>query len=315
MTQTPTDSMELPRFCGVPTFMRLPQAEDPEGLDAAVFGIPSDSGAPYRTGARFGPNAIRDMSVMLRPINPYRDLLHVFDHLKVADLGDTPVVPGYVPDTFAAIEAFVAPLARAGVISCAFGGDHSVSLPHLRAVAAQRGPLALVHFDAHTDTWDTYFGQKRDSAGTPFRRAAEENLVDPARSIQLGMRGSLFSPTDLSQSLDLGFDVVTTDDMMASSASVLADRIVARVGGAPVFLSFDMDVVDPAFAPGVQTPEAGGPSGFEMLNLLRQLQGLNLVACDVVETNPLYDGPGKITSLLAATVMAELLALMADTRR
>ena len=314
MSQIPTDSMELPRFCGVPTFMRLPQADGRRGLDAAVFGIPSDSGAPYRTGARFGPNAIREMSVMLRPINPYRNLLNVFERLTIADLGDTPVVPGYVPDTFAAIEGFVAPLARAGVISCAFGGDHSVSLPHLRAVAAERGPMALVHFDAHTDTWDTYFGQKRDSAGTPFRRAADERLVDPTRSIQIGMRGSLFSPRDLSQSTDLGFDVVTTDEMMGGPASALAERIASRVGDAPVFLSFDMDVIDPAFAPGVQTPEAGGPSAFEILRLLRTLKDLNLVACDVVEANPLYDGPGKITALLAATVMAEILALIADTR-
>ncbi|QIE45306.1 agmatinase [Pseudohalocynthiibacter aestuariivivens] len=315
MTANPTDSMELPRFCGIPTFMRLPQATGTDGLDAAIFGIPSDSGAPYRTGARFGPNAIREMSVMLRPINPYRDMLNVFDHLRVADLGDTPVVPGYLEETFTAIERFASNIADAEVLSCAFGGDHSVSLPHLRAVARARGTVALIHFDAHSDTWDTYFGERRDSAGTPFRRAAEENLVDPSKSIQIGLRGSLFSPTDISQSRDLGFEVVDADELLLSSVDALADRIAARVGDAPVFLSFDMDVADPAFAPGVQTPEVGGPSSFEILRLLRQLKGINLVGCDVVETNPLYDGPGKITALLAATVMAELLALAAHMRR
>jgi agmatinase len=185
----------------------------------------------------------------------------------------------------------------------------------LRSVARKHGPLALVHFDSHSDTWDSYFAGKRYSAGTPFRRAVEEDIVDPSHSIQIGMRGSLFSPTDVSQSVELGYEVLTTDDVFELGAVKLAERVAARTAGRPVFLTFDIDFVDPAAAPGVQTPESGGFSAHETLTILRKLHDINLVGCDVVETNPLYDGPGQITSLLAATVMAELLALLADGRR
>lgn len=311
----PVDSLKLPRFCGVPTFMRLEQNASLEGIDAAILGIPSDSGAPYRTGARFAPNAIRAMSVMLRPINPYRGGVNIFEELRIRDVGDCGVVPGYLEETYRQIEEAVAAIVAAGVVPMSLGGDHSVTLPQLRAVAAKHGPLALVHFDSHSDTWDSYFAGKRYSAGTPFRRAVEEDIVDPAHSIQIGLRGSLFSPTDVSQSIDLGYEVLTTDDVFALGADKLAERVALRTAGRPVFLTFDMDFVDPSAAPGVQTPEAGGFSAHETLTILRKLDGIDLVGCDVVETNPLYDGPGQITSLLAATVMAELMALLADSRR
>ncbi|WP_102960081.1 agmatinase [Mangrovicella endophytica] len=314
MSVLPIDSLETPRFCGIPTFMRLPQATSLDGLDGAVIGLSSDSGSPFRTGARFGPNAMRAMSIMLRPINPYRGGINVFERLRLADAGDAAVVPGYQEETLARLEQSVSAIVDAGLIPFGMGGDHSVTLAELRAVAKRHGPLALVQFDSHSDTWDKYFAGKRYSAGTPFRRAVEEAIVSPEHSIQIGLRGSLFTPTDISQSLDLGYDVVTTDAMFEMGIAALADRIAERTAGRPTFVTFDMDFVDPAYAPGVQTPEAGGPSARETLALLRAMKGLNLVGCDVVELNPLFEGPSQITALLAATVMAELMALVAETR-
>jgi agmatinase len=250
------------------------------------------------------------MSVMLRPINPYRGGIDIFQALRVADLGDAPVVPGYQETTLEALERAVHAVVACGAQPVLLGGDHSVSLPALRAVARQQ-KLALVHFDSHTDTWDRYFADKRYSAGTPFRRAVEEGLIDPARSIQIGMRGSLFRPDDVSQSEALGYQVVTTDRMFELGLAETARLIEDRVGDAPCYLTFDLDFVDPASAPGVQTPEAGGPTAREVLSLLRAIGRLNLRGADVVETNPLYDGPGQVTALLAATVAAEILALMA----
>jgi agmatinase len=314
MTVLPTDSLETPRFCGVPTFMRLPQATTLQGLDAAIIGLPSDSGGPYRTGARFAPNAVRAMSVMLRPINPYRGNINIFEELRVADVGDANVVPGYEIESLERIEESVAALAAAGIVPFGIGGDHSITLAELRALSKVHGPIALVHFDSHTDTWDKYFAGKKYSAGTPFRRGVEEAIIDPACSIQIGMRGSLFQKNDISQSIDLGYDVLTTDEALDLGPKALAKRIARRVAGKPVFISFDMDFVDPSAAPAVQTPEAGGPTARETLQILRALHDINLVGCDVVEANPLYDSTGQITALLAATVMAEFLALLASQR-
>jgi agmatinase len=307
----PVDSLDSPRFCGVPTFMRLPEARPGDRMDAAILGLPSDSGAPYRTGARFGPGAIRAMSVMLRPINPYRGHVNVFERLAIADAGDASVVPGYLEDTFVRLEAAIDALVGSGVVPIALGGDHSVSLAALRSLARAHGPLSLVHFDAHSDTWRSYFAGKTISAGTPFRRAVEEGIVDPGSSIQLGMRGSLFRADDVSQSVDLGYAVLTTDEIMALGADAVADRVAGRVGDRPVYLTFDLDFVDPSGAPGVQTPEAGGPTTREALAFLRALPSMRLVGGDVVEVNPLYDGPGQITALLGATVALELLSLLA----
>lgn len=314
MSVLPTDSLSTPRFVGLATFMRIAAASELTGLDAAIIGLPSDSGAPFRTGARMAPNALRAMSVMLRPINPWRGNLNVFDVLKVADAGDASVVPGYQLESLAAMERALDALVSAEVAPFAIGGDHSVSLPALRALAKRHGPLALVHFDSHTDTWDSYFGGQRYSAGTMFRRAVEEGLVDTSKSIQIGMRGSLFVAEDVSQSEDLGYQVLTTDDVMAVTPEALADLIAGRTGGHPVYLSFDLDFVDPAYAPGVETPECGGPGAHQALSILRALHSLNLAGCDVVELNPLYDGPGQITALLGATVLAECLAILAEAK-
>ena len=315
MSVLPIDSLETPRFAGVPTFMRLAQATTLTGLDGVVLGLPSDSGSPYRTGARFGVNAVRAMSVMLRPINPYRGGINVFERLSLADAGDAAVVPGYQEET----------LERARGIggSGGRGRGHAV-LPRRRPFRLARRPCApwpsgtarsrssnsILTATPGTNT----FAGKRYSAGTPFRRAVEEGLVAPEHSIQIGLRGSLFQPHDISQSLDLGYEVVTTDEMFAIGLPALADRIAARAAGRPAYLTFDMDFCDPSAAPGVQTPEAGGPTARETLTLLRLLKDIDLVACDVVEVNPLFDGPGQITALLAATVMAELMALKASTR-
>jgi agmatinase len=315
MTVLPIDSLRTPRFCGIPTFMRLPLATSLVGLDAAIIGLPSDSGGPSRTGARFAPNAIRGISAMLRPVNPYRGNINIFETLTTADVGDAAVVPGYEEESLAALEESVRTLIDANVTPFAIGGDHSVTLAELRAVASRFGPLALIQFDSHTDTWDSYFAGKRYSAGTPFRRAVEEELVTPAHSIQIGMRGSLFQVTDISQSLALGYDVLTCDQIFEIGVQAVADRIAARTAGRPCFITFDMDFVDPGSAPGVQTPESGGPTSRETLLVLRRLHDLHLVGCDVVEMNPLYDDPGQTTALLAATVMAELLALSASGKQ
>lgn len=314
MSVLPVDSLSTPRFVGLPSFMRLPLATSLQDLDAAIIGLPCDSGAPYRTGARFAPNALRAMSVMLRPINPSRGNINVFDVLRVADVGDANVVPGYEVESLIHLEWAVSAVVDAGVIPCGIGGDHSVSLAALRAVARRHGPLGLIHFDSHPDTWDSYFDGKRYSAGTIFRRAVEEDIVDPARSIQVGLRGSLFQHSDISQSVDLGYRVITCDEMFELGLKEVARLIAERARPGPAYASFDLDFVDPAYAPGVETPECGGPSAREALALIRMIRGVTLVGFDVVELNPLYDGPGQITALLGATVMAELLALIAQER-
>ena len=313
-TNLPIDSLGTPRFCGVPSFMRLPLAEQLEGLDAAVLGLPADSGSPFRTGARFGPNAIRAMSVMLRPINPYRGGLDVFAALRVADAGDASVVPGYQEETLAALEGAVSRLVAGGVIPLCLGGDHSVSLPALRALARRHGALSLVHFDSHTDTWDRYFADKRHSAGTPFRRAVEEGLVDPTRSIQIGMRGSLFRSDDVGQSEALGYAVLTTDQLSAMGIAAVANAVAERVGRAQCYLTFDLDFVDPPSRRASKHPKRAVPVPAAALALLRALPPLALAGADVVEINPLYDGPRQVTALLAATVMAEVLAILAAGR-
>jgi agmatinase len=312
-TFLPEDSLRTPRFVGITTFMRLPHTRELDGVDVAVLGIPFDTGSPFRVGCRFGPSAVRAMSLMLRPINPYQDL-NVFEEAAIVDYGDADVVPGYLPESFDRIEAAMAPLVARGVIPVGIGGDHSIALPELRALGRRHGSLAVLHFDSHTDTWDTYFAGQRHSAGTAFRRGVEEGVIDARASMQIGMRGSLFSNQDIQQSLDLGYEVVTTDQMLDGGLDALAPRILDKFRGRKVFLSFDLDVVDPAFAPGVQTPEAGGPSAREILRLIRSLRGLDLAGADVVEMNPNYD-PGQISALLAATLTAEILALIAAHRR
>jgi agmatinase len=308
----PANSFETPRFSGVRTFMRLPNNQDLGNADAAIVGAPFDTGASFRAGARFGPEAIRSVSHLLRPYNPSQGV-SIFEHLSVIDYGDVPVVPGYVEESYKRIAEGLEEIHRAGVVPIVLGGDHSIALPELRAAAAVHGPMALVQFDSHADTWDSYFGQKHNH-GTPFRRAVEEGLLDPSRSIQVGMRGSLYEAGDLDASRELGFDVVPTDEVRELGIPAVKERIRERVGDAKAYVSFDIDFVDPAYAPGTGTPEVGGYTSREAQEFARGLSGMGVVGYDVVEVYPQYDGPGQVTALLAANVAYEFLGLIAGAK-
>jgi agmatinase len=308
----PADSFVTPRFSGVRTFMRLPNTQDLKNSDVAVVGAPFDTGATFRAGARFGPEGIRSVSHLLRRYNPSLDVV-IFDHLSVIDYGDVPVVPGYIEASYESIREGMEPIHRAGVVPIVLGGDHSIALPELRAAAAVHGPLALVQFDSHPDTWDAYFGQKH-THGTPFRRAVEEGLLDPSRSIQVGMRGSIYDAGDWNDAVEMGFDLVPTDAVRKLGIEETISRIRERVGDAKVYASFDVDFVDPAFAPGTGTPEIGGFTSREAQEFVRGLVGLDLIGCDVVEVYPAYD-PAQITALLAANVAHEFLSLIAARRK
>jgi agmatinase len=309
----PTDAFVTPRFTGVRTFARLPVVTTFEDVDCALFGMPWDSGTSFRSGPRFGPEAIRSASALLRPYNPAQEV-QVFGALSCVDHGDSPTVPGYIEDTLGRIADYVRPIAEAGVIGLGMGGDHSVTLAELRAYAAVHGPLGFLQLDSHTDLWDSYFGRPYNH-GTVFRRALEERLIDPARSFQAGMRGSLYDPGDVRIAADLGIEMVPWRTLAGISAAEFGDRVRARLGDGPAFFSFDVDFVDPAFAPGTGTPEVGGPSSFEALEYVRALGGIDFRGFDCVEVSPPYDGPGQVTALVGANVLYEMLSLVARRRR
>ncbi len=304
----PADAMVYPRFEGIRTFMRLPHVTDLDGVDVAFVGVPFDTGATYRVGARFGPSGIRQESMLLRPYHPELDV-DVFEVLSAIDYGDLAVTPGYLPESHAQIRAGAATVFAGGVVPIFLGGDHSVSLPLLRAATERHGPLGLIHFDAHNDLWHGYFGGK-DTHGTPFRRALEEGLIDARRSIQVGLRGSLYGPEDVDQSETLGLAMIRSPEMHRIGTDAVLDRIRARAGDGPLYLSFDIDFLDPTYAPGTGTPELGGATSVQALELLRGLRGLDFRAYDLVEVMPPYD-VGAITTLLAANLAYEMLALAA----
>ncbi len=308
----PASSMESPRFTGPSTFARLPYVTALEEVDLAVVGVPFDTGVTYRVGGRFGPNAVRAASVMLRPYNPNLDV-SPFEVLSCVDAGDVAIVPGFTERSYAAIERHVAPIVAAGVVPLLIGGDHACTLPHLRATRP-RGPVAVIDFDSHTDAWDSYF-EERYNHGTWMRRAVEEGLVDTAHSIEVGLRGSLYGPDDwTSLSDELGLAYLTTEQVLGMGAGAAAEAIRARVDGRPAFISFDIDVVDPAFAPGTGTPEPGGLSAHDALAIVRRLAGIDFVGFDVVEVIPAYDPAGQ-TAFLAANLAYEMLSLVALRRR
>ena len=304
----PPDAFRSPRFGQPATFMRLPVIRDPAALDVAILGIPYDGGTSYRPGARYGPRAVREQSALIRPWHP---VLRVapFERLRAADYGDVDVVPISIERTFEAIEREVGRLVEAGVAPLSVGGDHSVTLPILRCLARRHGPLGLVHFDAHPDTWDEYFGS-RHFHGTTFRRAVEEGVVDGRRVIQVGIRGPLYGSDDFDFHAAHGLEVARIEAVKERGTAWVAERF-RRLAGAPLYCSFDIDAVDPAYAPATGTPEVGGLTAYEALTLVRALQGLELVGADVVEVSPPYDGPGQVTSLLAANLLFELLSLVA----
>ena len=308
----PEDSLASPRFTGPSTFARLPHVRTLEDVDVAIVGVPFDTGVTYRVGGRFGPNAVRAASVMLRPYNANLEVLP-FDVLSCVDYGDVAIIPGYTERSYAAIESAVAPIVEAGVVPILIGGDHACTLPHLRATRS-RGPVAVIDFDSHTDAWDSYFGEKYNH-GTWMRRAIEEGLVDVSRSIEVGLRGSLYGSEDWTGlKTELGLDYLTTEDVFALGPEAVAKRIRERVGSGPAFISFDIDVVDPAYAPGTGTPEAGGPSAHDLLAIVRALRGIEFVGFDVVEVIPAYDPAGQ-TATLAANLAYEMLSLVALHRR
>ena len=308
----PLAPQQQPKFAGIKTYMRLPHLHPLGEIDFAVAGIPWDGAASYRTGQRLGPDAIRKVSVTLRPYN-FAQGVGIFEHCAGVDYGDVSVVPGYIEDTYDKIEAELCPLVEAGVIPVGMGGDHSISLPELRAISKTHGPVALIDFDSHTDTNDQYFGRPYYH-GSMFRRAVEENILLPANSIQVGMRGSVYSKNAYDESTSLGFKVITMSAVREMGLQRLIKIIKGRVGQNKVFVTFDIDVVDPAFAPGTGTPEVGGFTSSEAIDLIRGLKGLNFAGFDVVEVLPDYD-VAEITALLAANIIYEFLSLIALNKR
>lgn len=308
----PKDSSKSPRFCGVRTFMRLEQIKTTDNVDFVVVGVPFDTAASNRTGQRYGPQHIRNFSVLLRPYNPDMDI-DIFEYCSGVDYGDIDVIPGNIHRTYDNQAAELTPILEKGITPIIMGGDHSISLGNLRAFHKQYGPIALVHFDSHGDTWDEYYGEKY-MHGTPFRRAVEEGLLDVDHSIQVGMRGPLYGPNDIEDARELGFEVIPMKEVREIGFKEVMRRIHERVGDRPVFVSYDIDFVDPAYAPGTGTPEVGGPTSYEALEYVRGLDGLDLVGFDLVEVLPTYDS-GEITAVLASSVMFEMITLTALKKR
>lgn len=304
----PASALSSPRFCNTGNFMRIPRVTSLDDLDFCIVGIPFDTASSYRSGSRFGPSAIRSISAMMKPNNVIHGV-NILEELNGADYGDINITPGYILPSYEAIEREMQPIVDAGIIPIGLGGDHSVTLAEMRAVAKKHGKLAMVHFDSHADINDQVFGEQYNH-GTPFRRSLEEELVDSSRSIQIGMRGSLYDPNEHQWARDLGYELIPAHEMFKLTPVEIAQRIKDRVGDSPVFLTFDIDFVDPAYAPGTGTPEVGGPTSREALNILRELKGLNFVAFDVVEVLPAYDH-GEITSYLAANICFEFISLLA----
>jgi agmatinase len=310
-TVGPVDATLIPRYAGEATFARLPRLDEVSQADVAILGVPFDSGVSYRPGARFGPSHIRESSRLLRPYNPALQV-PVFASQQVADAGDLAVNPFNIDEAIGAIERGARALLERTRFVLTLGGDHTVALPMLRAVSAVHGPVAVVHFDAHLDTWDTYFGAAY-THGTPFRRAAEEGLLDRTGCLHVGTRGPLYTDADLDQDSELGFQVIPAPDVEQLGVPGMVERIAQRVGDRPVYVSIDIDVLDPAHAPGTGTPEAGGLTSRELLATLRSFARLNLVGADIVEVAPAYDH-AQITGIAAAHVGYELLSALAATK-
>ena len=303
----PVDATRVPRYAGETTFARLPRLADVPEAEIAVWGVPFDSGVSYRPGARFGPNHVRQSSRLLRPYNPAQEV-EPFLRAQVADAGDVGVNPFDIAEAIGQVEAAARDLAGTSRSLLTIGGDHTIALPLLRVQHERHGPVAVLHFDAHLDTWDTYFGAPY-THGTPFRRASEEGLIDGRHSMHVGLRGPLYSRLDLEESEQLGFAAVHCRDFVRAPIDDIIEGVRARLGDRPVYVSVDIDVLDPAFAPGTGTPEAGGLSSAQLLEVVRGLAGLDVVGADIVEVAPAYDH-AEITGIAAAHVAYELLSLL-----
>lgn len=290
----------------------MTKVDSAKGLDFAIAGAPFDTASSFRSGSRFGPNAIRNISAMMKPNNVILQV-NIMENLKGGDIGDFNVTPGYIHPTYDAIEAGVAGILEENAVPIILGGDHSITLAELRAAAKKYGPVALVHFDSHSDLCDEVFGQKYNH-GTPFRRAIEEGLIDPAHSVQIGMRGSLYDPNEHKMAADLGMLLIPAHKVREMGFEALIKTAMERVGDKPVFLTFDIDFVDPAYAPGTGTPEVGGFTSYESLSLVRAFKDMNFVGFDIVEVLPAYDS-GEVTAYLAANIVFEYLSILAAKKK
>ena len=315
----PVSGAELPRFAGVPTFMRLPfmEFDHPriDEVEMGVIGVPWDGGTTNRPGARHGPRQLRDLSTMIRATHPVSHI-SPYTLVKCADLGDTRVNPAGLDDTLAWVTEFYRDIHARGITPMTAGGDHLVSLPVLRGLASD-GPLGMIHFDAHTDLFDTYFDGCKYTHGTPFRRAIEEGLLDPKRVVQIGIRGTMYDGGDIEWGREQGVTIITMDEFADRSLKDVMDQARKIVGNEPTYVSFDIDCIDPAFAPGTGTPEIGGFTTREAQLLVRQLMGLNLIGADLVEVSPPFDESGN-TAWVGVSIMFELMCMLAtsiDARR
>jgi len=306
----PVDAAEVPRFAGSQNFFRLPAVNDLSLLDVALIGVPFDGGTTNRAGARHGPREIRNQSSLIRRINA--NGVSPFEKLRVADFGDSPVNPINLLDSLKKIEEFFQPVAAAKVIPISAGGDHLITLPILRALGTN-SPVGLLHFDAHSDTNDTYFGDNKYTHGSPFRRAVEEGLLDPKRAVQIGIRGSYYRHTDFDFSRACGIRIITMEEFGRRTPDDVIAEALDIIGAGPAYLSFDIDSLDPSIAPGTGTPEIGGFSAREAQGMLRSLRGLNIIGADVVEVAPPFDQSG-LTALTGATMMFEILCAIAAGR-
>jgi guanidinobutyrase len=303
----PISGNDLARFSGPNTFMRLPQATSLDGLDVAVLGVPMDIGTSWRSGTRFGPKQIRAESAMIRPYNMASGAAP-FDSLQVADIGDLAINTFSLADSLRIVQESLDAILAAGVIPVSMGGDHSITLPILRAVAAKHGPVALVHVDAHADVNDEMFGE-RETHGTVFRRAFEEGLIIADKTYQIGIRGSGYAATDFTEAQSWGFQHFPAQDLWHRSLTGLGAEIRRDIGQRPVYITYDIDSLDPAYAPGTGTPEIGGLTSAQALELIREFKGMNIIGCDLVEVSPPYDPSGN-TALTAANLLFELLCVL-----
>jgi guanidinobutyrase len=303
----PISGNDLARFSGPNTFMRLPSVNDLEGLDVAILGVPMDIGTSWRSGTRFGPKEVRSESAMLRPYNLQTGAAP-FDSLQVADIGDLAINTFSLKDSLRIIAESYDAILKHDVIPMAIGGDHSITLPILRAIAKRHGPVALVHIDAHADVNDEMFGE-RETHGTVFRRAYEEKLIDPSKTYQIGLRGTGYSSEDFTEAADWGFQQFPAHELWHKSLAYLGAKIRCDIGDMPAYITYDIDSLDPAYAPGTGTPEIGGLTTPQAMELIRGLKGLNIVGCDLVEVSPPYDITGN-TALTGANLLYELLCIL-----
>ena len=310
----PISAMELARFAGVPTFMRLPSlnSDDPrfKDVDIGLLGVPWDGGTTNRPGARHGPRQMRDLSTMIRAMNPATNI-SPFAAVNCADLGDVPPNPVDIQDSLDRVTEFVSVMKEKNIVSMTVGGDHLVTLPILRALAIDE-PLGLIQFDSHTDLFDSYFGGHKFTHGTPFRRAIEEGLVDPKRFVQVGIRGTAYNLDDIEWGMDQGVRIIRVEELFERGVSSVMAEVREIVGDSPTYCTYDIDFVDPTFAPGTGTPEIGGPNSFQAQQVIRELEGINLIGADLVEVSPPLDPTGG-TAWLGISLVFELMCILSQT--